>query len=150
MEILYETKSIFDAIDEEKFVAHAISGDYVMGMGLAQQLNEKYDLARKLFIEHDYDDPFKNVGKALLVDNVFNLTVKPKYRHTVRAPDVVCALHSLRQECEARAITDIYMPKICCGRTGLDWNVVSQWIADIFNETEINMHILVPEGGNNK
>ena len=143
MEILFETKNILEAIDEGHFVAHAISGDYVMSIGLAKQINNEYEIASKLFLEYDYIAPTDYIGEALLVDNIFNLVVKPKYRHSLRSDDLICALYSLKDECESRGITDIYMPKICCGYNGMEWSVVERWLTEAFDDTEITIHILM-------
>ena len=143
MSVITEEGNIFDIIDNDEYVAHAISADYVMGMGLAKEIDKKYDVARKLFFEHDYDDPFQNTGKALLVDNIINLTVKPQYFHKIYEKDVKKCLESLKELCETREITVLYMPQICCGRGGLNWEDVKMWIENVFAESDIEVHIIL-------
>ena len=90
--------------DEEQSIynlARALANEdriKIIRLILKQPLNI-YEIARKLFLAYDYTDPAEYIGQALLVDNIFNLVVKPKYHHSARGDDIVCALYSLKTEC---------------------------------------------------
>ena len=72
-------------VSDDYYLAHCISADYRLGAGIARQFNINYDMRRKLFRRFPHhEDPFSGnqksyVGKALLIDNIFNLVTKSRY-----------------------------------------------------------------------
>ena len=146
MSVVLERGDLFICIETGKYIAHAISGDYVMEVGLAKKINERKKVAKELFKKFDFSVPGEHIGKALKTGRVFNLVVKEEYNRKANAGNIYLALCSLRDECEKEGIKDVYMPQICCGKEGLSWDVVSCIIKQAFGETDVCAHILISEG----
>lgn len=62
------------------YLAHCISTDFALGAGIAKKFDEVYNMRFKLHKRFP-NERFGYVGKALLIDNVFNLVTKYKYYH---------------------------------------------------------------------
>lgn len=129
------------SVDSEYYLAHCISGDFTLGAGVAKAVDKKYDMRFKLF--RDY--PIANgtrygyVGKALLVDHVFNLVTKDLFCNKPSYKNLQLALQDMKTQCLANGITKIAMPLIGCGRDKLNWSEVSDWIVEIFDDTDIEI-----------
>ena len=80
---IIETQGDLFAAPQGFYLAHCISGDYALGAGVAQQMDEAYNMRHKLHRDYPIGSGMKyaNVGEALLVDNVFNLVTKPRCYH---------------------------------------------------------------------
>ena len=78
--IYIEDKQDLFYVSDEYYLAHCISGDYALGAGIAKVFNEKYNM--RFLLHKNYPIPdgekYANVGKALLIDNVFNLVTKSR------------------------------------------------------------------------
>ena len=71
------------AVPQGYYLAHCISGDFSLGAGISKQFDEVYNMRFKLFRDYPFEanEKYGYVGKALLVDNVFNLVTKPRHYH---------------------------------------------------------------------
>lgn len=123
------------------YLAHCISGDYALGAGIAKKFNEVYNMRYKLFRDFAIPDgkKFANVGRALLVDNVFNLVTKERCFHKPTYDSLYDALVSMKEQCEDFDITKIAMPLIGCGLDRLNWDSVKDIIEDVFEDTDIEI-----------
>lgn len=125
------------------YLAHCISGDYALGAGIAKKFDEVYNMRFKLHKNYVVPDgqKFGNVGKALLVDNVFNLVTKERCFNKPTYDTMYDALIDMRDQCEDLDITKIAMPMIGCGLDRLDWELVKDIIYDVFDA--VNIEIVV-------
>lgn len=127
------------------YLAHCISGDYALGAGIAKKFTEVYDMRFKL--HRDYPIPtgekYANVGRALLVDNVFNLVTKPRCFHKPTYDVLYDTLVDMRDYCEEYDIKKIAMPRIGAGLDKLDWEQVKEVIEDVFEDTEMEITVYV-------
>lgn len=128
-------------IPADYYLAHCISGDYTLGAGLAKQMDIEYDMRFHLFMKYPIPNgqKFANVGKALLIDNVFNLVNKMQCSSKADYNTLEETLKDMKQQCLNLGITKLAMSRLACGRDKLDWNNVSQMIQDIFNDTDIEI-----------
>ena len=96
-------------------------------------------------LHRDYAIPegqkFANVGRALLVDNVFNLVTKQRYFHKPTYDDLYETLVDMKEQCEMFDIKRLAMPIIGCGLDRLSWNKVKDIIEDVFSKSEIEILI---------
>ena len=140
MTIIEETRDLF-TVPQGYYLAHCISGDYALGAGIAKRFNSVYNMRYKLF--RDYAIPegekFANVGRALLVDNVFNLVTKGRYFHKPTYDDLYDALVDMREHCDNFDIDKIAMPRIGCGLDRLNWDSVKDIIEDVFGDMDITI-----------
>jgi len=123
------------------YLAHCISGDYALGAGIAKKFDELYNMRFKL--HRDYPIPanqaYANVGKALLVDNVFNLVTKKRYFQKPTYDLVYETLSDLKRQCDCKGITKLAMPLIGCGLDRLQWDNVKEMIMDVFEDMNIEI-----------
>ena len=142
MNINEVTQDLF-TVPQGYYLAHCISGDYALGAGIARRFNDEYNMRYKL--HRDYAIPegqkFANVGRALLVDNVFNLVTKQRYFHKPTYDDLYETLVDMKEQCEMFDIKKLAMPIIGCGLDRLSWNKVKDIIEDVFSKFEIEILI---------
>lgn len=133
------------AVSNDYCLAHCISADYRLGAGIARQFNINYDMRRKLFRRFPHlDDPFSGnqksyVGKALLIDNIFNLVTKSRYFEKPTYDTLRHALEDMKRQCDKYSVKRLAMPRIGCGLDKLHWETVKEWIEEIFKDTDIEI-----------
>ena len=136
-----ETKGDLFAAPQGYYLAHCISGDFALGAGIAKQFDEIYNMRFKLFRDYPIasGEKYGHIGKALLVDNVFNLVTKPRCYHKPDYDTLLDTIIDMRDQCEARNITKLAMPKIGCGLDRLDWSRVKEVIKEVFEDCDIKI-----------
>ena len=99
----------------------------------------------KLFRDYAIPDGEKsaNVGRALLIDNVFNLVTKERCFHKPTYDTLYDTLVDMREQCEDFDITRLAMPLIGCGLDKLEWDKVKDVIEDVFENTNIEILICI-------
>lgn len=141
MEIYIEQRDLF-TVPHGFYLAHCISGDFALGAGIAKTFDEVYNMRYKLFDFYgDYN--FNGYGKALLVDNVFNLVTKDKCYHKPTYDTVRQALEDMKEQCKYLHINKLAMPKIASGLDRLEWDQVYEIINEVFDDTD--MFIMICE-----
>lgn len=144
MVIVEVKKDLFEELGKG-YVVHCISGDYSLGAGIASRIDDEMDMRFNLFKNYPIPvgESYANVGKALLVDNVFNLVTKPLFKHKVRYETLWATLSDLQYQCEQLGIKKISMPKIGCGMDKLDWAEVRALIEEVFEDTDIEIEVCI-------
>ena len=134
------TQNLF-TVPQGYYLAHCISGDYALGAGIAKQFDEIYNMRFKLHRDYAIPDgeKFANVGRALLVDNVFNLVTKARCFHKPTYDTLYEALCDMKEQCEDYDITKMAIPLLGCGLDRLQWNNVKDIIEDVFNDMDIEI-----------
>lgn len=133
-------------MEQGYYLAHCISADFALGAGIAKQFDAIYNMNEKLHEfysvpHHSYSYDKNNIGKALLIDNVFNLVTKPRYYHKPTYETLHSALLDMLNQCQEKMITKIAMPMIGCGLDKLDWSLVKDIIIGTFKDTDIDIVI---------
>ena len=138
MKIKEENRDLF-TVPQGYYLAHCISGDYALGAGIALSFVENYNMRYKLHSQYPIapGEKFANVGKALLVDNVFNLVTKPRCYQKPTYDDLFKALVDMKEQCEEWDIDKVAIPYIGCGLDRLEWDRVKELIDDVFDETNV-------------
>lgn len=144
MIIREETRDLF-TVPQGYYLAHCISGDYSLGAGIAAQFVDVYNMRYKLHRHYPIPDgeKFANVGKALLVDNVFNLVTKARVFHKPTYDDLYETLMDMKEQCIEWDIDKLAMPRISSGLDRLDWMMVKDIIEDIFEDMDIEILVCV-------
>lgn len=117
------------------YLAQGISRDLNFKVGLPAVFEKQYKMAAKL--KHNYTDI--ELGKALLVDNVFNLVAKDSSYDFPDRDMLMDAIINMRDQMETNMITKLAIPKICCGRNGLDWDDVKSMFEFIFDDSDVQI-----------
>lgn len=136
-----ETKGNLFSVPQGYYLAHCISGDFALGAGIAKQFDEVYNMRFKLFKNYPFEmgEKYGYVGKALLIDNVFNLVTKPKCYHKPSYDTLLDTIIDLSDQCKKLNITKLAMPKIGSGLDKLDWEKVKEIIQDVFEDSDIEI-----------
>lgn len=139
--IITEVQQDLFTVPQDYYLAHCISGDYALGAGIAKEFDKKYNMRFKL--NRDYpipkDKKFANVGKALLIDKVFNIVTKQRYFHKPTYKSLFHAVNNMKEQCEKLHIDKLVMPRIGCGLDRLEWQHVKTIIEGIFYNTDIEI-----------
>ncbi len=141
--IFNEVQKDLFTVPQGYYLAHCISGDYALGAGIAKAFDQVYNMRFKLHRDYAIPDgeKYANVGRALLVDNVFNLVTKQRCFHKPTYDTLYETLVDMKEQCENFDIEKIAMPLIGCGLDRLDWAQVKDVIEDVFGETDIEILI---------
>lgn len=124
------------------YLAQGISRDMNFSVGLQSLFDKVYNMKEKLesfYTDGTFRNPEFNVGDAVLIDNVFNLVVKES---SYDAPDrnkLLDAITDMRDQMNADLTTKLAIPKICCGKNGLDWDEVKGMFELVFNDTDVQI-----------
>ena len=139
--IFNEVQKDLFTVSQGYYLAHCISGDYALGAGIAKAFDQVYNMRFKLHRDYAIPDgeKYANVGRALLVDNVFNLVTKQRCFHKPTYDTLYETLVDMKEQCENFDIEKIAMPLIGCGLDRLDWEQVKDVIEDVFGETDIEI-----------
>ena len=139
--VIKEEKRDLFTVPQGYYLAHCISGDYALGAGIATQFVEVYNMRYKLHSQYPIPngEKFANVGKALLVDNVFNLVTKARCFHKPTYDSLYETLVDMKDQCEEWDITKIAIPHIGCGLDRLEWDKVRDIIEDVFEDTDVEI-----------
>lgn len=145
MRLVEKKGDLFKASDDY-FLAHCISADYALGAGIAKKFNDFYCVRDRL--KKNYPVPHgsaKYVGKALLIDDIFNLVTKRYYYQKPTFDTLESALIDMRTQCEKLGIKKIAMPRIASGLDRLPWDgdgrCVVKSINRVFEDTDIDIVI---------
>lgn len=142
MTIREEKRDLF-TVPQGYYLAHCITGDCSLGVGLAKHFDNVYNMRKKLILNYGWenvDEDLRNyVGEALPIDNVFNLVLKkdiskkPKYKKLRR-----CLL-DMAEQMDNLLITKLAIPKLACGHEGLEWEQVRAIIEEVFEDSNVDI-----------
>ena len=112
--IFNEVQKDLFTVPQGYYLAHCISGDYALGAGIAKTFDKVYNMRFKLHRDYAIPDgeKYANVGRALLVDNVFNLVTKQRCFHKPTYDTLYETLVDMKEQCENFDIEKIAMPLI--------------------------------------
>lgn len=137
-----EQKNLFEA-PHGYYLVHCISGDYTANDNMSHMFDTNYNMTHKLHRNYAIPEGMKsaNVGRALLVDDVFNLIIKSRYFHNPTYDFLYDSLVDMREQCEEFEIKKIAMSVWGGGIERLEWEHVKDVIEDVFSETDIELRI---------
>lgn len=124
------------------YLAQGISKDLNFSTGLPALFERMYGIKNKIetfFVDEYTDKTDINLGEAVLVDNVFNLVVKESSYNKPDADRLLDALTDMRDQMEEKMIKKLAIPKLCCGRNGLEWDDVKSAIEFVFDDSDIQI-----------
>lgn len=139
MKLEIKEMDLFTAPEKYK-MAHCLSADLRLNMGIVVQMNRTYDLKTKLKAVA----PVRPVKwpDCILTGSVFNLITKETYKSKPTLDTLTEALCVMRRIVEQEGIRYIAMPKIGCGLDKLQWEDVERRIRQVFDDVQ-DLEILV-------
>ena len=144
MELTYREGSLFDLNKEDYLYVHCISMDFAMRVGVAKQIEYRYQIRTKLKAiakqNPTYFQEFK-FGFCVTVDNICNLITKRYYYNKPTLVTMKEALFALKNKIVKDNIKQIAMPKIGCGYDRLYWEDVESLIKEVFKDIDVTIII---------
>lgn len=138
MKFIEEVRDILD-IEKKYFICHASSRDLDMSQGLANVINNTYDLVNGIKLKYGTD--YLAVGESYVVGNVITLIVKRNKYDSVLLSDIKECIEDLACMVDDEGIRYIAFPKICCGNMGMNWKDVKQIIREVFEDLDVTILI---------
>lgn len=128
------------AIPQGYYLAQGISRDLNFKVGLPALFEKTYNLKEKLAA--NYDEEIE-IGEVYLIDNVYSLVVKDSSYDRPDRDVLMDALVELRDQMEEDMVTKLAIPKLCCGRNGLEWDDVKAMISFVFGDSDVQILVCV-------
>lgn len=119
-------------------IAHCISRDCALGVGIAKYLDDVYDIKRAL-INASFNassDLVSIVESPITGRLIANIVTKHKYYHKPTYESLQLALNALLSTMIDKRITKLALPKIGCGYDKLEWSRVKSMIYDTFSHVD--------------
>lgn len=128
------------------YLAQGIPKDLNFSTGLPALFERMYGMKEK--IEASYVDDYTDnvdieLGEAILVDNVFNLIVKENSYNKPDSDRLLDAIVNMRDQMDAKMIKKLAIPKICCGRNGLEWDDVRSMFEFVFADSDVQILVCI-------
>lgn len=128
------------------YLSQGISKDLNFSTGLPALFERMYGMKEK--IEASYVDDYTDnvdieLGEAILVDNVFNLIVKENSYNKPDSDRLLDAIVNMRDQMDAKMIKKLAIPKICCGRNGLEWDDVRSMFEFVFADSDVQILVCI-------
>ena len=128
-------KNLFDMPQGYCF-AHCISEDFKLGAGIAVEFNNRYNMRERLETKCDDRGLVTYVGKAVKIDNVYNLITKKRCFEKPTYQDLQNALNDMALQIENGRVKRLAMPKIGAGLDRLKWTIVLSIIKEAFADND--------------
>lgn len=125
--------------DKNIYLAHCISRDCEMGLGIAKTFDRKFPN-----MKNTLKSRITNLTVcALYDDKVFNLITKNKYWQKPTYISLENSLKDMATSCKLFNVKILAMPRIACGLDRLNWNRVKVMLEDIFKDLDITIYVYV-------
>jgi len=139
MKITEVNMSIFSA-PQGYYAAGAISRDLNFSVGLPALYDKTFNIKKRFEYVYGESDEIE-VGKSYSLGNLFLLVVKDSSYDSPNKKELFNAIENMRDIMEYESVGKLAMPKICCGKNGLEWEEVERMLEMIFGDS--NVEILV-------
>lgn len=137
MKITEANMSIFNA-PQGYYVAGAISRDLNFSVGLPAQFDKTYSAKKRLNLVYGEEYDIRT-GVAYCLGNLFLLTVKDSSYDSPNRNELFKALECMRDCMETEGVDKLAIPKLCCGKRGLEWSEVKSMIESVFSDYDIDI-----------
>ena len=137
MQLIIEKGDLFELVNDYP-LAHCISADFKLGLGIALEFDKRYRIGSKLRANYTVDG---KVPQCIRVDNTYNLVTKPKYWHKPTYKTLEGSLLLMKEQMLLQGEKRVAIPMIGCGLDKLQWGAVVELIKDIFKNTDIEVRV---------
>jgi len=121
-------------------LAHCVSQDFNMGMGIASQFKERYGRVDELLYQK------KVVGDVAVIQEekkyIYYLVTKKSYYGKPTYSSLRKSLESMKHHMLKNKVNDVSIPRIGCGLDRLKWDKVLNMLTDIFDGLNITVYSL--------
>ena len=131
------------SVPQGYYLATAISRDKKFQVGLPALFEKNYKISKKLDrLESQFGEELR-IGDACLIDNVYLLVVKDS---SYDAPDrdaLIDAISQMHDNMNDFMVDKIAIPRLCCGKNGLDWDDVKAILEAEFQYDDVEILVCV-------
>ena len=125
-------------------LAYCIAADADMSSGIARLFRDRFGRVQKI------KNQFKGPGQVAIVKHnkqyIYSLVTKVNSQDRPNYLDLARSLGEMRTHCLANGVTNVAIPRICSGPSGLPWKKVRQTICSVFAGSGITMTVFtLPE-----
>lgn len=125
-------------VDKSYALAHCISKDCKMGLGIAKEFTKRYRNMKYKLLEKN-----PQIGQAIVYYSagrpIFNLITKEKYWHKPTYATFEESIISLKTQMIELKLKKIAIPQIGAGLDRLNWNKNREIIKNIFKDTDVEI-----------
>ena len=135
-----------DIFQSKNTLIHAISKDFKMGKGFAEQVNRRYQTKNKM-------NKVKIISNTIAIQTekertIIHLLTKDVFDGKPNIPSIKKCLNKLMEYLIANDIYEIDLPKICSGLDRQNWTNIENLIKETFQNSSIIFNIYEKPGNN--
>ena len=90
-----------------------------------------------------YEYGISEMFKSYFKNNSFNLIVKENSYNKPDSDRLLDAIVNMRDQMDAKMIKKLAIPKICCGRNGLEWDDVWSMFEFVFADSDVQILVCI-------
>ena len=134
-----------DLFSSKGCLAHCVSADFHMGVGVAKQVKTRYPTTYPKDVNHKRQPVFAQwiEGERRYV---YHLVTKQRYFEKPTYESVKTSLQQMRTHAEWSGVHRISLPKIGCGLDQLNWSEIKSLIKEVFKGSHIVLTVYVAPG----
>uniref|UniRef100_A0A2S2NNZ3 RNA-directed DNA polymerase n=1 Tax=Schizaphis graminum TaxID=13262 RepID=A0A2S2NNZ3_SCHGA len=138
-----ESKGDIFETDHSMALAHCVSSDLKMTKGIALEFRRRFGGLNQLRrLPRTVSDV---LSLRLKEREIFYLVTKQHFWQKPEPEHLFQSLQKLRTLCEEREIKTLTCPRLGTGLDGLQWETVRSMLQYIFRNSQVTIHVLVPE-----
>ena len=134
-----------DLFSSKGCLAHCVSADFHMGVGVAKQVKTRYPTTYPKDVNHKKRPVFAQwiEGERRYV---YHLVTKQRYFEKPTYESVKTSLQQMRTHAEWSGVDRISLPRIGCGLDQLNWSEIKSLIKEVFKGSHIVLTVYVAPG----
>ena len=133
---IYDTEEKLFRAPRGYYLACPINAGFSLGTEIEKELDARYAMKKKL--QKFYADYEFTGGDCLPADDVFNLVVKDKYRHSTNEKIIRDALETMKTFVQELLVVGIAIPKFGCGKD-MPWETIKSIIEEVFRGVNVTI-----------
>ena len=131
-----------DIFSSKGCLAHCVSADFHMGIGVAKQVKTRYPTTYPKDVNHKRQPVFAQwiEGERRYV---YHLVTKQRYFEKPTYESVKTSLQQMRTHAEWSGVNRIGLPRMGCGLDKLNWSEIRSLIKDVFKGSHVAITVYV-------
>ena len=131
-----------DLFSSKGCLAHCVSAEFHMGVGVAKQVKTRYPTTYPKDVNHKRQPVFAQwiEGERRYV---YHLVTKQRYFEKPTYESVKTSLRQMRTHAEWSGVHRISLPRIGCGLDQLNWSEMRSLIEDVFKGSDVDITVYV-------
>ena len=132
-----------DLFSSKGCLAHSVSADFHMGIGVAKQVKTRYPTTYPKDVNHKRQPVFAQWIEGDRRNVVYHLVTKQRYFEKPTYESVKMSLQQMRTHADWSGVKRISLPRIGCGVDQLSWSEIRSLIKDVFKGSHVAITVYV-------